>query len=52
MIRERVVESVDGVVVPIEAQTLCVHGDGPHALALAKRLREELADAGVEVRAL
>ncbi|HEY9086208.1 MAG TPA: 5-oxoprolinase subunit PxpA [Candidatus Tyrphobacter sp.] len=31
-------------------QTLCVHGDGPHALEFARRIRAALAAAGVEVR--
>lgn len=52
MLREHVVESVDGTLVPVEVETLCVHGDGRHALTLARRLREELADAGVQVRRL
>ena len=31
-------------------QTLCVHGDNPQAVAFVRRLREELAGRGVEVR--
>jgi UPF0271 protein len=31
-------------------QTLCVHGDNPQALAFVRRLREELARRGIEVR--
>jgi UPF0271 protein len=33
------------------ADTICLHGDGAHAVAFARRLRRELADAGIEVRA-
>ncbi len=32
-------------------QTICLHGDGPHALEFARRIRAELVGAGVEVRA-
>jgi 5-oxoprolinase (ATP-hydrolysing) subunit A len=50
MLREGRVQAVDGSFVPLRADTVCLHGDGPHALELARRLRSELADAGVEVR--
>jgi UPF0271 protein len=41
-----------GATVPLEAQTLCVHGDTPGALALARAVRQALEAAGVTVRAL
>jgi UPF0271 protein len=34
---------------PATIQTLCVHGDTPGAVALARDLRAALAAAGVEV---
>lgn len=34
------------------AQTICLHGDAPHALATAQRVRAALRDAGIVVRAL
>jgi 5-oxoprolinase (ATP-hydrolysing) subunit A len=40
MVREGVVTSVNGVRVPIVAQTVCIHGDGPSAVAIAKAIRE------------
>lgn len=51
MVRAGVVRSLDGVDVPIRAETVCLHGDGPHAVAFAQLLRKELAAAGVTVRA-
>jgi UPF0271 protein len=36
----------------IRADTVCIHGDQPKALAFARRLREALAGAGVAVRPL
>lgn len=47
-----VVCATNGVDVPIEAETVCVHGDGPHAVAFARRLRTALKAAGVDVRAV
>jgi UPF0271 protein len=51
MIREGVVRATDGTDVPIVADTVCLHGDGPHPVEFAKRLRAELAAAGIEVKA-
>jgi UPF0271 protein len=52
IVRDRVVTSVEGVEVPLEADTLCLHGDNPHALAIARAVREALEGAGVAVVAL
>jgi 5-oxoprolinase (ATP-hydrolysing) subunit A len=41
----------DGAVVFLKAQSLCVHGDTPGALALARAVRDALEAAGVAVRA-
>lgn len=51
MVREGVVTAVTGETVTLQAQTLCLHGDGPHALAFARAIRQALTDAGVELRA-
>ncbi len=41
--------SIDGRKVPVSAQTLCLHGDGPEAAAAARELRRALEAAGVEL---
>ena len=41
-----------GAVVPLRAETLCVHGDTPGAPALARAVRDALETAGIAVRAL
>ena len=51
MLREGVVQAVTGEMVPLRAHTICLHGDGPHALAFARALRTALTDAGVQLRA-
>jgi UPF0271 protein len=43
---------VDGSEVLLRADTLCLHGDNPEAVANARAVRQALARAGVEVRAL
>ncbi|WP_109210514.1 MULTISPECIES: 5-oxoprolinase subunit PxpA [Microbacterium] len=49
--REGVVEAADGTVVRADAASLCVHGDSPAAVAMARAVRAALDAAGVEVRA-
>lgn len=43
------VEAVDGSVVPVRAASLCVHGDSPGAVAMARAVRGALEGAGVTV---
>ena len=50
MLREGWVLSTDGSTVPIEADTVCLHGDGPKAVAMARRLNEALRDSGIKIR--
>jgi UPF0271 protein len=52
MVREGKVTAVDGSDVAIRADTICVHGDGPHAAELAKALKAAFAKEGIEVRAV
>jgi UPF0271 protein len=42
----------DGSLVPIEAQTICIHSDTPGGLGIAGAVRATLEAAGVPVRAL
>jgi len=50
MVRDGTVRSIDGVEVPIRAETICVHGDTPGAAALARDLRDALISAGAMVQ--
>jgi UPF0271 protein len=52
MVREGHVVATDGTKVPVRADTVCLHGDGAHAVAFARRLRTELETAGIKVRPL
>jgi UPF0271 protein len=46
-----VVPTVEGAEIPVAADTLCIHGDGPQAVAIATAVRVALAAAGVAIRA-
>ena len=52
MVLERAVEAIDGTVVDLRIDSLCVHGDTPGAAELASRLRSAFVDNGVEVKAV
>lgn len=51
MVLDDEVEAVDGTVLTVRADSLCVHGDTPGAVAIARAVRAALDAAGVEVRA-
>lgn len=51
LVTEGVVASVDGVDVAVDAASVCVHGDSPGAVDVARAVRAALEAAGVEVRA-
>jgi UPF0271 protein len=50
MVTERSVVAIDGTTVPLEADTICVHGDTPGSDDLAARIRRGFEAAGVRVR--
>ncbi|MET7453679.1 5-oxoprolinase subunit PxpA [Streptomyces sp. NPDC005574] len=49
--RDGVVAARTGASVPVRARSLCVHGDTPGAVELARRVRERLEESGVRVEA-
>ncbi|MEU2202040.1 5-oxoprolinase subunit PxpA [Isoptericola sp. NPDC019482] len=51
LVTEGVVEAVDGTVVRVPADSVCVHGDTPGAVAMARRVRAVLVDAGIALAA-
>lgn len=50
LVREGRLRATDGTDFAMQADTICVHGDGANAVAFARRLRVELEAAGVEVK--
>lgn len=46
---DRVVETVEGTRLSLEADSLCVHGDGPAAVALLEAVRARFAHCGITV---
>ncbi len=49
MVTEGTVEAVDGSEVEVVADSICLHGDTPGAVAMARAVRDSLECAGVQV---
>jgi UPF0271 protein len=47
--RDGVVVAYTGEEIPLQVDTLCVHGDTPGAVEIVKAIRRRLAEVGVEV---
>jgi 5-oxoprolinase (ATP-hydrolysing) subunit A len=50
MVQTKSIPAVDGSSVMIQADSLCIHGDSPNAVAMAKAVKERLEQAGIIVR--
>ncbi|MDR3341592.1 MAG: LamB/YcsF family protein [Treponema sp.] len=51
MVKDGTVKTMQGEVIHIKADTICVHGDGEHALLFSRRIKEQLIAEGVIVSA-
>lgn len=49
MLRDGKVRAIDGSEVQVQADTICVHGDTPHAVEFARELRTALHQMGIVV---
>ncbi|MEO6866328.1 MAG: 5-oxoprolinase subunit PxpA [Gemmatimonadaceae bacterium] len=49
MIETGTVMAIDGSVIDVRAESLCTHGDGPHAVAIVRAVRVRLEGAGVAI---
>jgi len=51
MITEGTVTSICGAKVPVDAQSICLHGDGEHAILFAKEIKKQLELKGIKISA-
>jgi 5-oxoprolinase (ATP-hydrolysing) subunit A len=51
MIKEKTVTSVNNKTVPITAETICIHGDGAHAVEFAKSIHKMLCKNNIKIEA-
>ena len=52
MVTEGVVETASGKLIPIKADSICVHGDNPSALEFVKNIKAALEAKGVRICSL
>ena len=50
MVQDRAVVSVSGKTIKVQLDTVCIHGDTPGAVDIARAVRQALKDNGIEVR--
>ena len=50
MVEEQAIRSLNGVKIPVKIDTICVHGDNPAAVGMARAVRDTLQRAGVTIR--
>jgi UPF0271 protein len=51
LVTDRTLVAVDGTVIKVEADSICVHGDSPGAVAMARAVHDALTGAGVPITA-
>lgn len=51
MIKEKTVTAVSGYTIPITAETICIHGDGAHAVNFAKAIHQTLRENNIDSKA-
>ena len=49
MIKEGKVQAINGEDIPVRADSICVHGDGPKALAFTSLIRQRLTEEGIQM---
>lgn len=52
MVKEKKVTAVTGKDIPIQADSICVHGDGAKALAFVEKIREAFEKEGIQISPL
>ena len=52
MIEQQSVTATSGEKIPIVAETVCIHGDGEHALEFAREIRRKLIDNNVSIQTI
>lgn len=50
MVEQQAVTSVEGFTIPIQADSICLHGDGSHAVEFAEKIRIALAERHIQIQ--
>ncbi len=52
MIKDKTVNALSGKTISIRAETICIHGDGQHAVEFAKAIHHRLKIEGIDIKAI
>jgi UPF0271 protein len=52
MIEQKTVTSGNGITVPIKAETICIHGDGQHAVSFAAYIYKTLQEKNIGIKSI
>ena len=52
MVQKQSVTSVSGNTIKIKADTICIHGDGKHAIDFAKKINQTLKQNNIEIKTI
>jgi UPF0271 protein len=52
MVLDKTVTATNGEKVPITAETICIHGDGAHAVEFAKFISQKLKEKGIKISSI
>lgn len=52
MVCDEKVQSTSGKIISVKADTICIHGDGPHAFVFAKKIRQTLEKCQIEIKSV
>lgn len=52
MITKQQVTALSGEIVPISAETICIHGDGENAVSFAQTINQNLREKGIKIEAI
>jgi UPF0271 protein len=52
MIEQKMVTSINGISVPIKAETICIHGDGQHAISFAAYIYKTLQQKNIGIKSI
>ena len=50
LVREGTLQAIDGSITRVRADSICVHGDSPGAVAMARAVRTALEGEGIALR--
>lgn len=52
MLKEKTVTSTNGKIIPIQADTICIHGDGEHAISFAKHINAMIKSSNIKISSI